>query len=767
MTLSPLYFSNIKSYFGSFALMICIVYAIHPDVLFFNLNGGLDNSWQMALQMATQKGMVFGDDIVFTYGPLAFFSTRCPINMPRLIVVCCDLFVMANIVYILLGPLKKASALEIFIVFCALFLLDFFVIDWTPTVYMILGYYLINNLEKQNSLEIAIAAFLSLVIFFVKLNFGLFSILMFSLYAAYVLAFFQHWRNYMLLLLVAYVGAFIASLYLLKVDLVGYLANSIEIVKGYQAAMYFGISDQNLFYLKAASILSFVLAGLLVIDFVFFFKKVNWKINRSEVIVFLQILFKAFFIASTCYVLFKQSFVRADIGHFPTFFKFVVPLMGMLLLHSSFPFQSWLRRAVIVALAVVVVVVELDFSPGLRKRNTTRFESLKNYYASLKTEPAVSPARYSQYVQDLVSKESVDIFPTEVSMAFFNDLNYKPRPVFQSYSVYTEKLDQINAESLKKTDAPSFLIASPGSIDGRYFMWDESKTKFEILKNYDARLVEGDIVVYEKRAQPRAFKVIQQDTFKLKFGEYRDLKPSKGLRFARFIVKPTLKGHVRSLFYQPPDLNAAFQLKNGTEVSVRAVSNIISSGVLMNKYVAETNDDVLAFHLTQGHGAEDILRIKMYSNLPGMFKDEVLVETTDVLVEDPGPTLTKKLSAEELNNGKDKIKFWIDKAEVKSNCINIVGWAFIKDRDSRDLTTRLILSSGGEDIVSESVVIPRNDVARFFGSKFDWDRAGFKAVIDRNRLKNDTNYKLSLSILDKQGNVIASCEAMDINIPID
>jgi hypothetical protein len=44
---------------------------MHPFV-------GLDASWQAALYMAAERGLGFGTQIVFTYGPLGFLNQRAP-----------------------------------------------------------------------------------------------------------------------------------------------------------------------------------------------------------------------------------------------------------------------------------------------------------------------------------------------------------------------------------------------------------------------------------------------------------------------------------------------------------------------------------------------------------------------------------------------------------------------------------------------------------------------------------------------------------------
>ncbi|MDR2058321.1 MAG: hypothetical protein LBP83_08620, partial [Dysgonamonadaceae bacterium] len=54
------------------------------------------------------------------------------------------------------------------------------------------------------------------------------------------------------------------------------------------------------------------------------------------------------------------------------------------------------------------------------------------------------PALPSEFLQQAANKR-VDVFPYDIALLYAYDLNWSPRPVFQSYSAYTPVLDQINA----------------------------------------------------------------------------------------------------------------------------------------------------------------------------------------------------------------------------------------------------------------------------------------------------------------------------------
>ncbi|MFM5960370.1 MAG: hypothetical protein ACKOQ2_24990, partial [Dolichospermum sp.] len=51
-------------------------------------------------------------------------------------------------------------------------------------------------------------------------------------------------------------------------------------------------------------------------------------------------------------------------------------------------------------------------------------------------------------IKNLVNCKTIDIIPWEISLVPANQLNWKPRPIFQSYSAYTKTLDNFNFESM-------------------------------------------------------------------------------------------------------------------------------------------------------------------------------------------------------------------------------------------------------------------------------------------------------------------------------
>ena len=90
-----------------------------------------------------------------------------------------------------------------------------------------------------------------------------------------------------------------------------------------------------------------------------------------------------------------------------------------------------------------------------------------------------------------------------------NTGDWRPRPIFQSYSVYTPALAALNARYLESNAAPHWLVAPLQTIDGRLPSMDDP-TLWPVLRDrYHVAKIEGDVLLLERRASRQ----IDTDTF--------------------------------------------------------------------------------------------------------------------------------------------------------------------------------------------------------------------------------------------------------------
>ena len=61
-------------YSKNFILFLIAIIIIFPYKIFNSPGLGLDPSWNIALELAIKKKLQFGNDIVFSWGPLSFLT---------------------------------------------------------------------------------------------------------------------------------------------------------------------------------------------------------------------------------------------------------------------------------------------------------------------------------------------------------------------------------------------------------------------------------------------------------------------------------------------------------------------------------------------------------------------------------------------------------------------------------------------------------------------------------------------------------------------
>ncbi|HRX02346.1 MAG TPA: hypothetical protein P5148_04305, partial [Anaerolineae bacterium] len=100
---------------GALALLFLL-----PNDLFIRPSSGLDPSWAIAINLAFERGMRFGEDFIFTFGPLGIFATRLNIGVSTLAMVAWDVFLVGSIATVLTLTLRETRTyLSVFLAFLA------------------------------------------------------------------------------------------------------------------------------------------------------------------------------------------------------------------------------------------------------------------------------------------------------------------------------------------------------------------------------------------------------------------------------------------------------------------------------------------------------------------------------------------------------------------------------------------------------------------------------------------------------------------------
>jgi hypothetical protein len=373
-----------------------------------------------------------------------------------------------------------------------------------------------------------------------------------------------------------------------------YLWASQQIASGYTEAMSLAPPPRVLKYaLPAAVFFLFALA-------------VTCPMARQK----RHVIAPAIIIVLFSFTAWKQGFVRAD-AHVLLFLYFLPVAQGFLF-HSAFNGSTLgaVRIALVLsyfAVAGLCLMAANAMFPGLPLAQTKslgeRLLANSRSLIALLTPASSVPGRFPKNlrVEDRLSTiaqrvghSSIDVFNYRQGVALLNDLNYRPRPVIQSYTAYTPDLLRANLDFYRSPSRPSYVLFSLETIDGRFPTLDDALLLPYILANYQPVLAEHHFLLMERTPEPaRNVSYDRVYSANLDIGQKLDITTwNNSPLFLRVSTTPTLLGRILTLLFQPPGFKLEVELDEGSKRDFRFIRRMASEGFLVNPLV-ENNADVV------------------------------------------------------------------------------------------------------------------------------------------------------------------------------
>jgi hypothetical protein len=441
---------------------------------------GLDYSWQAALQLAAEHHLVFGREIVFTYGPLGFLDipalwSSWPADLAFLYTV---LLKLGGALAVFLGARRSFGAFWSFVI--AVVVLS--VTAETriePVIVLIVSFWALSTtLTPRARLAVAagLGAFTAIQLL-CKVSIGGECLIMSALT---VLSLPGSRRKE--LAVGAGSCAFVFLLCWLATSqplgaIPDYVSGVVQIVFGYGPAM--SVYDTSTRWAYTPAFLMLGLGMWAALDLT------TDGLRRQRIgAVLIWITFWFFS--------FKEAFVRQSFVQIWLFFA--------LTLGGWFAFGFRRRRGFAAAVAVGLLLLSLAAANNSVTDPIHPVTSLRAAFHDLKI--MVSPSARSRANErsrvavksadaldpislQLLSGQTVGIFPTEIAAAWAYHLNLRPFPVIQSYSAYTPRLDNLDAAFLASRRAPErVLLSPPTDIDGRILAFDQPRTTRALVCRY-------------------------------------------------------------------------------------------------------------------------------------------------------------------------------------------------------------------------------------------------------------------------------------------
>lgn len=529
------------------------------------VGAGLDASWLQALHLATANGLIFGRDVLFTYGPLGYLFYPLGLNILLwseavifgVIIHTLFYLVLLMLVFKSEHRLLNGAALAFSGTIIEVALREAYLL---AVVIFLFAVYLIA--EEHYSYFPWLSAVAATVPFF-KIDIGLASLATIILGSAWLYSK-RYWRL-AFISLVAWASVFIiAGIALTKSveTLATFVAGSYQLTIGFGPAM--GVVGP-LWEMYIVVIVTVSLALYLIYQM---------RIGKISAVTILSLGF--------LFLSYKEGFIRQDLGHVIVFFGAWALFFGLAQLRER---NGLIRKGCILLFVLLLVSEGLAFyttPPGIFPPSGTYAPANFTETIELMSDPSVASRMFASSLSevrkgyglsnstiDALTNHTVDIFPWDVAMALAYGMKWDPRPVFQSYQAYTSYLDGLNSRHFLDSNAPDFVLYELASIDGRYPLFDEPLTLRALMCNYQVTGFDGNFMVLKRVGDHCGPPTVVQD-FDSTFGDtIRVPLNQSGYMFVQVHLQYNLIGDLRNLVYKAPPVYVQLSFADGSTGTYR------------------------------------------------------------------------------------------------------------------------------------------------------------------------------------------------------
>ncbi len=233
----------------------------------------------------------------------------------------------------------------------------------------------------------------------------------------------------------------------------------------------------------------------------------------------------------------KHALVREDFYHNTSLVEYY--FFSVLLVTLVYR-KSYTPKPIFVGFIGFFALISYNVQLGSYAQHLSRHTTFSNIFKMIKrnvhTHTQISnSSRFDLGKYDeILNKQSVDIYPTELSIAFYNQLHYDPRINLQSID-FNPELDSLSAQHFSKIEKPKFIIwhntidrfnNKMAGIEDRYILNAEPKTIQSIIENYEIVETENEYVILRARIQSQMTKHFETPEFDFSLGEMIEVPTS-------------------------------------------------------------------------------------------------------------------------------------------------------------------------------------------------------------------------------------------------
>jgi hypothetical protein len=227
---------------------------------------------------------------------------------------------------------------------------------------------------------------------------------------------------------------------------------------------------------------------------------------------------------------------------------------------------------------------------GVRENVTALFHPL-SYQARLEKlyENATKEAQLPS-LSKIVDHKSVDVFGQEQCYAIFNNFEYRPRPVFQSYLAFNDTLTTLNENFYLSPATPDYVLFQLNAGDRVFPPLQDARLLRHLLLNFKKVADEKPFLLLEKnRSSPAKLKLLSEG---MAGWDEHILLPTKSenLIWMEISVQPNWAGHMVETLYKPSKTRIAFWTETGKKPLTRsgAPPPMLAAGFIASPLLFQT-----------------------------------------------------------------------------------------------------------------------------------------------------------------------------------
>jgi hypothetical protein len=552
-----------------------------------------------------------GVDVLFTHGPLALLINPLVMghNFETTLIITSAVYLLFFYAWLELGRhVREGKWVSTFLV---LLILGHLV----PMVYLLAGLTVGGILlyhEKGRVFWLIVACFSAVLGFYIKAGFGFLAF--FPIYA-YAAIYFLRYKRYTIPVIcvigpiVAYVIIWLA-IYGNLHGLGKFLYATYELAKGNSdGASLYPINNWTLLFAAALCIIA-----------------LPFVIHQRRI----YLLFALF--ALSLFGTWKHGFSREDTAHVKGSIIFLVMALGLVLIYMQ------RRKPVhLVFLSIPPVLLYINMMGFAAQPPTYYMQAMNftNFYNEVlnrdeycksfegKVRQNLEASKLDEETRRLIGNSTIDIYPFDFSFVPANGLNWKPRPVLQTYAAYTTWLDKQNANHFDSNQAPDFILwhlsgdmhGQIASIDNRYLLNDEPQGILSILNHYKLVRKTNRIMLFQKtnEAVLSQTKVLSKQSSE--WGKWIDVPAVQdGILRVKLNPKGTMLRSLTRFLYKDGAYFAEYKLASNEVRKFRIVLSNAVDGIWVNPLIIHASDSFMEYPVTQ---------IRFLASNPGMMKPEI------------------------------------------------------------------------------------------------------------------------------------------------